>query len=138
MLPANLINRAKPMKLGRRNSLLQVLDIQQISQDVVRILRADVEKETDKKVRAQLASAIAQLGRSWCSLQDTKREILGKPRVGTGQTAMPRNGKHKPLDVFTIPEAKQIGPAEPVTQDAVPPEATPSPDPNPPIEPAGQ
>jgi hypothetical protein len=38
---------------------------------------------TDREERARIAAGIANLGKSWSTLQDTKREILGRPRAGS-------------------------------------------------------
>ncbi len=38
--------------------------------------------ERKTRSNARVASAFANLGKSWCPVQDAKREILGKPKAG--------------------------------------------------------
>jgi hypothetical protein len=45
-------------------------------------LHDDFLGATDREERARVASAIANLGKAWVSLQDSKREILGRPKAG--------------------------------------------------------
>ena len=45
-------------------------------------LREDFRETHDKEERARVALAIASLGKSWTTLQDSKREILGRPKAG--------------------------------------------------------
>ena len=78
--PAIGATRIKP---GRRTSLRQVIDFQQIAHEAAQGLRADFTGTRDREERARVAGAIANLGKSWCSLQDAKREILGRPKAGS-------------------------------------------------------
>ena len=45
-------------------------------------LRGDFNASSDHEERARVAGALANLGKSFVSLQDSKREILGKPKAG--------------------------------------------------------
>ncbi len=72
----------KRVRPGRRLSLRQVLDFQEIAHETTLGLRDDFQGTTDREERARVASAIANLGKSWVSLQDAKREILGRPKAG--------------------------------------------------------
>ena len=40
--------------------------------------------------RARVASALANIGKMWCSAQDAKREILGKPKAGVFKPERPK------------------------------------------------
>ncbi len=77
--PANGTTRIKP---GRRLSLRQALDFQKITHEAAQGLRDDFTVAEDPQERARVACAIANLGKSWVSLQDAKREILGRPKAG--------------------------------------------------------
>lgn len=82
MNPTPPVNGAVRMRPGRRQSLHQVLSLQQITHEAVRSLAGDFNGTSDKEERTRAALAIASLGKSWVSLQDAKREILGRPRMG--------------------------------------------------------
>ncbi len=60
----------------------QVLDFQQIAHEAALGLREDFRSTQDREERARVALAIASLGKSWVSLQDAKREVLGRPKAG--------------------------------------------------------
>jgi hypothetical protein len=62
--------------------LRQVVDLQSFSFEAAKGLVADFQQTTDKEERARVASAISNLGKAWVSLQDSKREILGRPKAG--------------------------------------------------------
>ena len=78
-IPANVTKRVRP---GRRLSLRQVVDLQSFAFDAAKGLSVDFQETTDKESRARVASAISNLAKGWVSLQDAKREILGKPKAG--------------------------------------------------------
>jgi|SRR6266567_4221609 len=90
---ANGIHRVRP---GRRLSLRQVVDLQKFSFEAAKGLSADFQETTDKEERARVASAISNLAKGWVSLQDAKREILGRPRAGVRKHAVE---KHKRREV---------------------------------------
>ena len=96
--PATGATRIKP---GRRTSLRQVIDFQQIAHEAAQGLRADFTGTQDRDERARVASAIANLGKSWCSLQDSKREILGRPKAGVlkPESAKARQRRHQARDL---------------------------------------
>ena len=60
----------------------QVLDFQLITHEAAIGLREDFRETHDKDERSRVALAIASLGKSWTTLQDSKREILGRPKAG--------------------------------------------------------
>jgi hypothetical protein len=91
-VPVNGIKRVRP---GRRLSLRQVLDIQRIAHDAALGLHRDFLGTSDREERARVASAISNLGKAWCSLQDAKREILGRPKAGVLKPERPKE-KRKP------------------------------------------
>jgi hypothetical protein len=78
-MPANGSKRIRP---GRRLSLRQVLDFQEGAHEMAMGLREDFKAASDGGERARVASALANIGKMWCSTQDSKREILGKPKAG--------------------------------------------------------
>ena len=67
---------------GRKLALRQVLDFQHITHEAALGLAGDFKGTHDREERTRAALAIASLGKSWVSLQDAKRETLGKPRAG--------------------------------------------------------
>lgn len=77
--PANAVTRIKP---GRRTSLRQVVDFQEITHAAALGLRDDFTGTQDREQRARVAGAIANLAKGWVALQDSKREILGRPKAG--------------------------------------------------------
>ena len=85
--PANGSKRIRP---GRRLSLRQVLDFQDIAHGAALGLRDDFLGATDREQRARVASSIANLGKCWATLQDSKREILGKPKAGVLKPERPK------------------------------------------------
>ena len=70
----------------------QVLDIQALTHAAAMGLGEDFRGTDDKEERARVALAIASLGKSWTTLQDSKREILGRPKAGV---LKPQNQKSK-------------------------------------------
>ncbi len=84
-IPANGTKRVRP---GRRLSLRQVVDLQDIAFQAAKGLIADFQETSEKEERARVASAISNLAKGWVSLQDAKREILGKPKAGVRKHAI--------------------------------------------------
>ena len=65
-------------------------------------------EELDREERARVASAISNLAKGWVSLQDAKREILGKPKAGVRKHAVERKSRRQAdwaIDPMPIPEA---------------------------------
>ncbi len=96
-----LANGTKRVRPGRRLSLRQVVDLQYFSFEAAKGLSADFQETRDKEERARVASAISNLGKAWVSLQDAKREILGKPKAGVRKHAVER--KPKPKHHYAVP-----------------------------------
>jgi hypothetical protein len=92
-IPANGVKRVRP---GRRLSLRQVVELQNFSFEAAKGLSADFQETADKQDRARVASAISNLSKGWVSLQDAKREILGKPKAGVRKHAVERKLKPRP------------------------------------------
>jgi hypothetical protein len=84
------VNGSKRVRPGRRLSLRQVIDFQRIAHDAALGLHGDFLGTTDREERARVASAISNLGKAWCSLQDAKREIMGKPKTGVFKPERPK------------------------------------------------
>jgi len=78
-MPAIGYKRARP---GRRRSIRQVLDLQEGAHEMAMGLRVNFKAASDSDERARVASAYANIGKMWCTAQDSKREILGKPKAG--------------------------------------------------------
>jgi len=93
-IPANGTKRVRP---GRRLSLRQVVDLQNFSFEAAKGLSADFQQTTEKEERARVASAISNLAKGWVSLQDAKREILGKPKAGVRKHAVERKAERRPF-----------------------------------------
>src|SRR5262245_19872552 len=83
----------KRIRPGRRLSLRQVLDLQNFAHEAASGLRSDFLASTDGEERARVASAISNLAKGWCSLQDAKREILGRPKAGVYKPERPNPKK---------------------------------------------
>ncbi len=82
-------NGTKRPRPGRRLSLRQVVGLQEIAYTAALGLGADFQATgqasttpVTREQRARAASAIANLAKAWTALQDSKREILGRPRMG--------------------------------------------------------
>ncbi len=76
------VNAARRIRPGRRQSLRQVLDLQDIAHRAAKGLEEDFNRTESREERARVAGAISNLGKAWVSLQDSKREILGRPKAG--------------------------------------------------------
>jgi hypothetical protein len=68
---------------GKRHSLRQVTDLQRVTHEVALLVAKDAKETTKREERARAASALANLGKSWNTLQDAKRVILGRPLPGS-------------------------------------------------------
>jgi hypothetical protein len=98
-VPASGSARIKP---GRRDSLRQVLDLQRVTHETALQVAKDAKDTTKPEERARAASALANLGKSWNTLQDAKRVILGRPLPGSlrPEKAKPKNSA-RPRALFT-------------------------------------
>lgn len=105
VIPANGTKRVRP---GRRLSLRQVVELQDIAFQAARGLITDFQETSEKEERARVASAISNLAKGWVSLQDAKREILGKPKAGVRKHAVEKKPKPKPYWLrepqYSLPE----------------------------------
>jgi len=108
--PANGTKRVRP---GRRLSLRQVVDFQTFSFDAAKGLSADFQETKDKEIRARVAAGISNLAKGWVSLQDAKREILGKPKAGVRKHAVERKPKRRPnwKDLLITPDVDSEEPS---------------------------
>jgi hypothetical protein len=69
---------------GRRNSLRQVVDLQERAYQVAVRLSEDCLKDgLDSERRAKSATAMGNLIKAWDSAEDRKRIIRGKPLPGS-------------------------------------------------------
>jgi hypothetical protein len=93
-IPANGTKRVRP---GRRLSIRQVVDLQGFSFEAAKGLSADFQETKDVELRARIAAGIANLSKGWCSLQDAKREVLGKPKAGVRKYEVERKPGRKGL-----------------------------------------
>jgi hypothetical protein len=64
-------------------SLRQVTDLQREMHEVALLVAKDAKDTTKPEERARAASALANLGKSWNTLQDAKRVILGRSLPGS-------------------------------------------------------
>jgi hypothetical protein len=98
MVSPVLANGTKRVRPGRRLSLRQVVELQGIVFEAGKGLAADFQEMKEGEERARVASAIANLAKGWVSLQDSKREILGKPKAGVRKHAVERaKAKQQPI-----------------------------------------
>jgi hypothetical protein len=77
------VSAAVRIRHGKRYSLRQVTDLQRETHAVALLVARDAKDTTKPEVRARAASALANLGKSWNTLQDAKRVILGRPLPGS-------------------------------------------------------
>jgi hypothetical protein len=77
------VNAAVRIRPGKRNSLRQLLHLQQATYDTIFSLREDVVQCEDANLRARLGSSIAQLARGWDTLEERKRILRGRPLPGS-------------------------------------------------------
>jgi hypothetical protein len=70
-----------------------VLDLQETAHEMALGLRDNFKGASDCEERARVASALANIGKMWCSAQDAKREILGKPKAGVRKHAVEKKDK---------------------------------------------
>ena len=77
------VSAAVRIRPGKRNSLRQVLQLQQAAFDTTLLLKEDVLGSQDATLRARIGSSIAQLVRSWDTLEDRKRILRGRPLPGS-------------------------------------------------------
>jgi hypothetical protein len=103
-LPANGCKRIRP---GRRKSLRQVLDLQEAAHEMAQGLRENFKGARDSEERARVASALANIGKMWCSAQDAKREILGKPKAGVRKHAVEK--RRRVPDWFPLSDSEPGG-----------------------------
>jgi hypothetical protein len=89
---------------GYRNSLQQVLLIQEVITEAVSGLRIDL-KTSNAETRARSSSALASLAKGWDCLEDRKRIIRGKPMPGSLRPeAKPKKSRvRKQVDVQESP-----------------------------------
>ena len=81
----------------------QVLDIQALTHAAAMGLGEDFRGTSDREERARVAMAISSLGKSWTTLQDSKREILGRPKAGVLKPERKRTGrKQQASETLTI------------------------------------
>jgi hypothetical protein len=73
-----------------------VPDFREVTHEAAMLLRLDIQAATDKQERARVSSALAQVGRTWVSLQDAKREILGKPKLAPIKAEEKQKRRRKP------------------------------------------
>lgn len=71
------------LRESNRNSLGQALDIQRITHQSALTLQSIFVQTEDSNLKSKLATVISALGKTWVALQDSKREILGKPKAGS-------------------------------------------------------
>lgn len=76
------------MAPGYRNSLVQVLRLQELSFNTAELLAADVASVEDKVRRAKIAQSFSQVVKGWETLEDRKRIIRGQPLPGSKRPAV--------------------------------------------------
>ena len=77
------VSAAVRIRPGKRNSLRQVLQLQQATFDTALALKGDAIASGDANLRARIGSSLAQLARSWDTLEDRKRILRGRPLPGS-------------------------------------------------------
>ena len=87
------VNSPVRIRHGKRHSLRQVTDLQHVTHEVALLVAKDAKDTAKPEERARAASALANLGKSWNTLQDAKRVILGRPLPGSlrPEKAKPRH-----------------------------------------------
>jgi hypothetical protein len=57
--------------------------LQRVTHETALLVATDAKETAKREERARAASALANLGKSWNTLQDAKRVILGRPLPGS-------------------------------------------------------
>jgi hypothetical protein len=86
------VNSPVRLKYGKRTSLKQVVELQRILFDAAHLLMTDMGAETDRERRARIAASIAQVTRSFDTLENRKRILRGR---GVPKTVEPSNTPNK-------------------------------------------
>lgn len=92
MNPTPPVNGAVRMRPGRRQSLRQVLALQEIAHEAALGLREDFRETQDREERARVAMAISSLGKSWTTLQDSGHGVVLSTEHG-GSVGTPTSWK---------------------------------------------
>jgi hypothetical protein len=92
------IPRKTRIQPGRRNSLVQVLDLQAMTYRAAELISNDIQDAGGKEQRAKLGQALSQVVKSWETLEDRKRILRGKPLPGSKRPAVdqPKRSKATP------------------------------------------
>jgi hypothetical protein len=77
------VSAAVRIRPGKRNSLRQVLQLQQATFDTILLLKEDAVRSEDAALRARIGSSLAQLVRSFDTLEDRKRVLRNRPLPGS-------------------------------------------------------
>jgi hypothetical protein len=90
------VSAAVRIRPGKRNSLRQVLHLQQATYDTILLLKEDVVRPEDAALRARIGSSLAQLFRSFDTLEDRKRVLRNRPLPGSlkPEKAKPKHRVH--------------------------------------------
>jgi hypothetical protein len=117
------INKPVRIRPGKRNSLRNVLQLQDALAETMFLLGQDAAHSADASLRARIGSSIAQLARSWDTLENRKRVLRGRPLPGSFKPEKPEPKGYKPWEshfhepMFTDPsESPQVPPSEPTAQ----------------------
>lgn len=106
-VPVNAAVRIRP---GKRNSLRQLLQVQQVAFRSILALEEDLVRSEDVALRARTGSSIAQLARSWDALEDRKRILRGRPLPGS---LKPEKEKPKRIPYWHAVPLEEPEPTEP-------------------------
>lgn len=70
-------------KIRATYAITQACDTLELIQGIFNELHQIATKGEDPKVKCLAGQTFAKLTEAWCALVDTRRELLGKPKVGT-------------------------------------------------------
>jgi hypothetical protein len=99
---SDTIERKPRIQPGRRNSLVQILALQDMTYRTAFLIAQDVEDAGSKEQRAKLGQSLSQVVKSWETLEDRKRILRGKPLPGSKRPAVEPPIKRKATS-FTPP-----------------------------------
>lgn len=101
---------------GRRETLHQCLDLQNLAFNAALCYRPIVEHAQTKILDSRIASAIASLVKAWDLTQDRKRILRGRPLPGSLKPEPIKRAKRKHTDlspVESLPEKESLSRPDP-------------------------
>lgn len=109
-MPPTVINSPVRVKYGAVSSLKQLVELKDVAFSCARTLKDDYHQATDLSVRARIATALAQVLRSWDCLEDRRRVLRnrGLPKTEEPASRFRRRIKSTVALLDRAPDAKEL------------------------------